>query len=319
MSQPSIPMAPTTKKLLVINPNTSITMTNGLAKLIEGMYPNGNPQVQIDFYTAPSGPGSIDNDEQALDSAQIVIADLKRTSKLANYDAFLVACYSVHPLVAFLRTELKRLELHAYVIGIFEASIIAALCLLPKYTIPKDERHGDGAIEWKFGIVSTGKYWEKALSDGVKSYLGTEKKNPSPPKIPLYEYNTRFAGVATTGLNADQLHKLPEEVVRPTMKAAIKWLMGRRDNVKVIILGCAGMAGIDSIVEEALFEKGGEQLLKQVIILDGVKAGIGILENLLKTLALPEREAEIGFLMDVFKNSSITAGLKVEKKGYTNM
>ncbi len=64
---------------------------------------------------------------------------------------------------------------------------------------------------------------------------------------------------------------------------ATKRLVKDRD-VKVICLGCAGMAGLDGIVEEALVEELGEEEAKYVHVLDGVKAGLGLLEGLLRAL-----------------------------------
>jgi Asp/Glu/hydantoin racemase len=72
-------------------------------------------------------------------------------------------------------------------------------------------------------------------------------------------------------------------VVRKKMMDATKRLVRNRD-VKVICLGCAGMAGLDSLVEDALVEELGEEEAGCVLILDGVKAGIGLLESLLRAL-----------------------------------
>lgn len=257
-------------KILIINPNTSSDMTDGLARLVRDTYDaQGGSNVQIELYTALKGPASIDNETHAMESARYVIDDLVVSGRLSQYDAFLVACYSVHPLVGFIRGELEKAGLRAHVTGIFEASILTALSLLPP-----------SSREGRFGIVSTGKYWEKALSDGVKNFLGT---NPGTK-------NTRFAAVSTTGLNADQLHSMPKEEVRERMKAAVRSLMEENGDVSVIILGCAGMAGLDDVVREALVEKCGEKVGKGVFILDGVKCGIGMLENLLRTVPLEREE-----------------------------
>lgn len=239
-------------------------MTDGLAKLVRAR--GKSESVSVDLYKAKNGPGSIDNENQALESAGFVIEDLVASGKLNEYDAFLVACYSVHPLVDFIRRELQKAGLHAHVMGIFEASIVTALSLLP----PQSK---------KFGIVSTGKYWEKVLSEGVKNYLGTDPEKANP----------RFGGVATTGLNADELHSMPENEVRARMKDAVK-LLCEKDNISVIILGCAGMAGMDDVVREALVDKYGKKGAKGITILDGVKCGIGMLDNLIQIVPLQEKE-----------------------------
>ncbi|KAG9232832.1 Asp/Glu/hydantoin racemase [Amylocarpus encephaloides] len=255
-------MKMTSRKLLIINPNSSKSMTEGLDPLLIDMNRQGSTSTEIHTYTAPSGPPSINNEDDARETAGIVIKDIE--SQLSQYDAFLVACYSVHPLVGILRAKVAP---HVHVTGIFEASISTSLSLLPMESEKKRS---------KFGIVSTGTYWEKALSDGVKDFL----------QVDDFKNCRRFKGVETTGLNASELHTAPPELVRRKMMEATKRLVKDRD-VKIICLGCAGMAGLDSIVREALTEELGNDG-RQVHILDGVKAGVALLEGLLR--ALPPQE-----------------------------
>ena len=219
---------------------------------------HGTTSSQIETYTAPTGPPSINNEDDALVTAKIVLPDLE--PRLKDYDAFLVACYSVHPLVGMLK---QKVAPHAHVTGIFEASISTSLSLLPL---------GNSGTFNKFGIVSTGTYWEKALSDGVRNFLEVED----------IKHCKRFKGVETTGLNADELHTAPAEIVRSKMMEATKRLVKDKD-VRVVCLGCAGMAGLDAIVEEALVEELGDDA-RCVYVLDGVKAGLGMLESLLRAL-----------------------------------
>lgn len=255
-------MKMTSKRILLINPNSSKSMTDGLSTLLKDMNRQGHTSSQITTYTAPSGPPSINNEDDALESAKIVLADLEPS--LSNYDAYLVACYSVHPLVGMLK---KRVAPHVHVTGIFEASISTSLSLLPL---------GSGSSYSKFGIVSTGTYWEKTLSDGVKDFLEVEDLKSC----------KRFKGVETTGLDAGELHTAPPDLVRRKMMEATKRLVKDKD-VRVVCLGCAGMAGLDAVVEDALVEELGEDA-KFVYVLDGVKAGIGMLENFLR--ALPAKQ-----------------------------
>ena len=141
------------------------------------------------------------------------------------------------------------------VIGIFEASIATALQLLsPNYSCQE-----------RFGIVSTGKVWERLLGGAVLEMLGSGKGEMGK--------NERFAGVETTGLNATELHSTPQEEVKRRIKEAARRLM-ERGNIKVVILGCAGMAGMDEWVREEASE--------DVKIVDGVKAGVGNLLALIK-------------------------------------
>lgn len=244
------------KKLLLINPNSSQSMTKGLKNLITDLGPSQT--FNIIPYTAPSGPSSINNEDDAEESAKHVLADLE--GKLGDYDAFLVACYSIHPLVSRIK---ERIHSDVHVMGIFEASITSALALLPQK---------DG----KFGIVSTGSYWKTSLTNGVLEFLG------SPETV-------RFKSVETTGLNAGELHTAPLELVRRKMKEATKRLVKDGD-CTVICLGCAGMAGMDDIVREALVDVLGEKEAGYVRIVDGVKVGIGLLEGIVR--ALPDMRRE---------------------------
>ncbi|TGO49458.1 hypothetical protein BCON_0209g00040 [Botryotinia convoluta] len=255
----------TDRKLLIINPNSSKSMTEGLQTLLSTI--SDSSQVQISFYTAqlPSPP-SINNEEDAILSTQVVLSDL--TSTLDQYDAFLVACYSVHPLVTELK---KRVRPNVHVTGIFEASVMMSLGLL---TQGNGKRLGDNEGDREgFGIVSTGKYWEEVLGAGVRDFLGTK----------MGENCERFKGVETTGLTAGELHSVDSEIVSTKMKEAVKRLVGKRD-CSIVCLGCAGMAGMDDMVREALVEELGSEDANRVYIVDGVKAGVVYLEANLKAL-----------------------------------
>lgn len=252
------------KNILVINPNSSESMTDSLDQLISSLDHRLPFSAEIRTYTAPSGPPSINNENDAEASAGIVLSDLE--TELSQYDAFLVACYSVHPLVGMLRV---RLASHQHVTGIFEASISTALSLLPL---------GFREKRSMFGIVSTGTHWENALSEGVKMFLGLDESRSC----------GKFKGVETTGLSAIELHTAPPEEVRRKMMEATKRLVKKRD-VKVICLGCAGMVGLDGVVEDALVEELGEEEARNVHVLDGVRAGLGLLEGLLRALPGKER------------------------------
>lgn len=255
----------TDRKLLIINPNSSKSMTEGLQNLLSTI--NDSSQVQISFYTAqlPSPP-SINNEEDAVLSTQVVLSDL--TSTLDEYDAFLVACYSVHPLVTELK---KRVRPNVHVTGIFEASVMMSLGLL---TQGNGKRLGNNEGDKEgFGIVSTGKYWEEVLGAGVRDFLGTQKG----------EHCERFKGVETTGLTAGELHSVDSEIVGTKMKEAVKRLVGKRD-CSIVCLGCAGMAGMDDMIREALVEELGSEDANRVYIVDGVKAGVVYLEANMKAL-----------------------------------
>lgn len=168
-----------------------------------------------------------------------------------------------------LKSELEKLPLEGthgrstrkYVTGIFEASANVSLSL-----VGSSENEG-------FGIVSTGKVWEAALQSAVEEFVGGKDIQ-------------RFLGCETTGLNASELHDLPADQVKQKMMKATKRLLVSGKNkgvhVKAICLGCAGMVGLEQAVRQACIEELGETGGKQVSIVDGVIAGVGILYGLVK-------------------------------------
>ena len=111
--------------------------------------------------------------------------------------------------------------------------------------------------------MSTGKVWETLLTEATTELFGMGDSN----------VDGRFAGVETTGLNATELHDADQEVVRQKVKEAVRRLVGK-GGVKAVLLGCAGMAGMDEWVREEVDEG--------VKIVDGVKAGVGALQGLLR-------------------------------------
>jgi Asp/Glu/hydantoin racemase len=154
-----------------------------------------------------------------------------------------------------------------YVTGIFEASVLTSLSLI-------DDGYG-------IGIVSTGKIWENALRDAVVKFFGGEGKT--------------FISCETTGLNASELHDLDAGEVGVRMMHATKRLLERGDvgqkseyaadatmvsRVQAICLGCAGMVGLEEAVRTACVDTLGAERGREVHIVDGIKAGVGILYGL---------------------------------------
>ncbi|ORY17117.1 Asp/Glu/hydantoin racemase [Clohesyomyces aquaticus] len=240
------------RSILIINPNSTESMTEGLRPLIESLHFEDTSHA---FFTAPSGPKSINDEDDAVESVKHTLPALKPL--LDRHNGFLVACYSKHPLVPLLKQEAVVKDGRKPVTGIFEASVSTSLQII----------HPDE----KFGIVSTGKVWEKILSEAVVDFLGTGS-----------EASRRFAGVETTGLNATELHDAPQEEVRKRVQGAVKRLLKRGD-VGAVCLGCAGMAGMDEWVREACVEELGELDGESIRIVDGVQAGVAWLEGAVRS------------------------------------
>lgn len=160
-------------------------MTQGLEKLVTSLdrtkvlpqwfgkenYSRRWPQLKFSFFTAPSGPASVNDDKDAEESAKHCVPRL--TDHVLNkYDAFIVACYSKHPLVEWLQERPVVRDEKKVVWGIFQASVHKSTALIK----------GDD----KYGILSTGKVWETILA---KAVAGLDDKRA----------RKSFAGVVTTG------------------------------------------------------------------------------------------------------------------------
>ncbi|THU87884.1 putative DCG1-like protein [Dendrothele bispora CBS 962.96] len=296
-------------RILVINPNITSSMTASLESPVNKLL-SYHKNVYCDFFTAPpvsessissENPSilgaipSINSPADAFASASYCLPFLRPL--IPTYDGFLVACYSEHPLVHMLGKEIrdfhrrnnqdarvvpgKQEQKEKWVIGIFEASVIAGLGILAQYrTTIIDNDHDDlnsasrSEEEASFGIVSTGRIWEEALSKAVHSFLAGSSTTSS----------KRFAGVETTGLTATELHDLPADEVRSKMSDAAARLVsksletvgssGRKRNVRVICLGCAGMTGLEGAVREGVIRALGDEEAREVKIVDGVIAGV---------------------------------------------
>ncbi|KAI0184812.1 Asp/Glu/hydantoin racemase [Xylaria flabelliformis] len=242
-------------KILLLNPNSSSSMTDGMKTVINDV--NLPHSTEVYTYTAPpDSPASINDGADIKASTEAVLADFNTANE---YDGIVVACFSVHPLVS----ELQSRGSTAAVTGIFEASVLAAISLLRP--------------NQKWGIVTTGKFWESHLSDGVRVFLG-EKTDGE---------NAKFAGVESTGLNASDFHHgVDPAVVRQKLKKATKRLLGSGD-VTVVVMGCAGMAGLEEIIREAASEESGDEFAYEKLhVIDGVRAGIMQVDHMIRNQRL---------------------------------
>jgi Asp/Glu/hydantoin racemase len=237
---------------LIINPNTTTSMTESIRESLHKTLKDqvGADRVRWDYFTAlpsdtdPGAISSINSPTDAEHSAAYVFPHIQ--PKISTYDAFLVACFSEHPLVGLIQSEIDAGG-HSgkkFVTGIFEASIISC-----QNITPPDEA---------FGIVTTGQIWEEALSSAVG-------------RLDIGLREGAFAGVQTTGLTATELHDLPpEEVFRKITEATGRFLAIPSVTVKTVCMGCAGMVGFEDAVREGL----GPLYKNKVKVVDGVVEGI---------------------------------------------
>ncbi|EPX73740.1 hydantoin racemase family protein [Schizosaccharomyces octosporus yFS286] len=219
-------------RILVINPNSTTEMTNNVKKVLDSCTPH---DVELQYLNGPpNGPASIESVYDGIMSASLVMKHLQQNPP--NCDAFLVACYSDHPLVSALREAYRK-----PCIGIMQASIFAAL-----------------SLGRKVAIVTTTKRYEPLLKSGVRA-MGIS--------------DSVFAGVVSTGLTPLELESKPrsevDALVQESSRRAIRDL-----DADVICLGCAGMAHMVQVVQQAVGH--------DVPVVEGAKAGIGMLTSLVQ-------------------------------------
>ncbi|KAJ6574865.1 Asp/Glu/hydantoin racemase [Mycena capillaripes] len=191
------------------------------------------PESTITFYTAPvNAPPSINDATTGTLSAAACFQDIVEKGLIDKYDGFLVSCFSDHPLVHMLRETTTK-----PVIGILEASVAHSLL-----------------CGHRFGIVATGTGYKYDRYTEVRKVLGGSSE--------------KFAGMAPSGLGVVELREGDRQHVESMMKKASGELA--RMGTDVIILGCAGMAGMEELVQTGVKEAG----FGRVQVVDGNKAGV---------------------------------------------
>ncbi|TGZ80970.1 hypothetical protein EX30DRAFT_371689 [Ascodesmis nigricans] len=200
--------------LLIINPNSTLTMTEALQPIITPLLLSNTTTT---YFTAPAtAPPSINDTATSTLSTTLTLPHL--LPLLPHHSAIILACYSAHPLIPLLRAATT-----IPVIGIFEASLYHSLALLQP--------------EGKLAIITTGKPWEALLSRGVEEVLGGKG---------------RLAGVWSTGLDADELERVGREEVERRVEGRVREMWS--EEVGVVCLGCAGMVGLREVVERVVEE-----------------------------------------------------------------
>ncbi|KAM0746365.1 hypothetical protein T439DRAFT_319029 [Meredithblackwellia eburnea MCA 4105] len=230
-------------KILVINPNSSKSITNGLQEALDPVCP---PGVELSYYTAPAhAPPSINDFQTATLTAVACYQDILEKKLTESYDGFLVCCFSDHPLQHLLREHLGPLS-PRHCIGIFEAGITHALLL-----------------NHRFGVVSTGTGTKPLLIKGVSAFLGGSASD-------------RWAGCVTSGLGVVELREGDPVRIKERMQATAVEVV--KKGAGVLIMGCAGMAGMEGVIKDGVRAAG----LGEVRVVDGAKAGIEVLAGLVR-------------------------------------
>ncbi|KZW00576.1 hypothetical protein EXIGLDRAFT_721343 [Exidia glandulosa HHB12029] len=235
--------------ILVINPNSSQEMTADVERATSSV--RLPPDVQLAFATAPSpAPASINSLADGVLSAAAVFNSTVLVNAGHVPDAIVVACFSPHPLVQMYRETLRTV-----VVGIYEAAVQTAI------------QHG------RFGIVTTGEYWETVLYDALESSAGICKERC---------VGVRGTNVAVLDLNSESHHGAGNETRAAMLNASLELL---RKGANAIVLGCAGMAPLAKQLQDDLLTaepwRAGLKT-QRVPVVDGVRAAIEIAASLVR-------------------------------------
>ena len=200
-------------RILVVNPNTSADFTRKIARA--AIASAGAHASVVGCFNPGEGPSSIESVYEELLSAAPTLA-LIRDSATPAHDAIIVACFSDHPVVHAAR----ELGAGAPVVGLLDSAIVTALPL------------GD-----RFSIVTTAAPWRPLLRRGVEATLGGASSRLASvraidmPVLALEE-----------GASGDAEARICEESRRAV----------EDDGAEVVVLGCAGMAGLAERVSDTL-------------------------------------------------------------------
>jgi Asp/Glu/hydantoin racemase len=208
--------------ILLINPNSTRSMTEACLASLKPYLPE---HCTVTGFTAPyPAPTAIESYSDAVLSAETCLRALAPLNE--KYDAFLVACYSKHPLI-----EALREEAFAPVIGIMEASLYASR-----------------VIGGRFGIVATSVRSKLTQGEAVRAY-GLE---------------AFYVGSEATELGVLELGSQPRAMVLERVADATRRLLER--GADCICLGCAGMTDMKEMVVETVALRDGVNVIDGVVV-----------------------------------------------------
>lgn len=231
-------------RLLIINPNSSESITRTIASAVK----NAPSDCKLTFMTAPpDAPPSINNPEEGMQSANAIMKLFKSDpEKYLGYDGYLVCCFSDHPLIYKLREHFEGQSKRPIVLGIFQAALSYALGFI-----------GGCHSNSKACVLTSGNDCRPLIDKSIYEYFcgpSTAIDNYS-TSLPPYFHQTKGAGLGVLELSD------PKNFTTLTEKADIL----RKDGVKYIILGCAGLCCVDVKLKE---------MFPEITWIDSCKCGI---------------------------------------------
>jgi len=189
------------------------------------------PGTQVTAMNPASGPRSIESVYDQLLSCQPCLEVFINCAR--DYDGFVVACFGDHPVIQAAREITSK-----PVLGMFEASLYTA-CMLG----------------YRFSVVNTGdRARDPRLWDALRRYGVAH----------------RCASDRPTGMTVLDLESAGESSVRQRITDEARRAV-EEDGADVIILGCAGMVGLDKEVQSKV----------GVPVVDGVAAALKLIEALI--------------------------------------
>lgn len=220
--------------LLVLNPNSSEKVTENLRNTV-----HAPETVRLSFYTAPEpAPKEITGEETSKQSEKVVLHDFK--GRKLDYDGILVCCYSDHPLVHSLAALSGR-----PVMGIMQATLLYALL--------------NRSLRRLFVLTSVTE-WLPLLDTAIADFVGSSC-------FPSGKFQrTRALDVNVTNLSD------PEQFAKIERKVAAFLDEYKHDEIDCVLLGCAGMAGLDKKLSEKF----------PLQFIDSVKIGVDFLTGLMQ-------------------------------------
>ncbi|WRT69219.1 uncharacterized protein IL334_006203 [Kwoniella shivajii] len=233
--------------LLIINPNSSSSIT---AALSASLSPHCPPNVTLTFFNPSTGPKGISDPITAEQSTQACLSELTGpdpTHPIDKYDGVLVCCFSDHPLIWRLKEYITEIQGKTTVLGMFHAGLSRAMLI----------------SKAPFGILATGSGYKSNHYISVEDFLGTKE-------------SSRFVGSITSNLQVVELQEGDQTKVEKGMKDTTITLVEK--GAETIILGCAGMCGMDQWVIDAALSGTG----KKVTVIDGARTGVELLVAMIR-------------------------------------
>ncbi|GEQ72467.1 hypothetical protein JCM33374_g6154 [Metschnikowia sp. JCM 33374] len=222
--------------ILVINPNSSTKVTDNLRGILRAP-----ENITLEFYTAPAtSPKEIDGTETSILSEQATLPDLLEKNLHTAHDGYLVCCYSDHPLIASLAKQTKK-----PVLGIMQATLLYS--------------YANARLNKSFVLTSTSG-WNSILDEAITAFAGSGV-------FPASKFqHTRALDVSVLSLaDASEFKKISDRL-------DVFLEEYKDDGIDCVLLGCAGMAGLD--------EKLGA-LYPDIEFIDSCKAGVAFLVSLM--------------------------------------